>query len=396
MNKGWWNPRRFGLGNALVVMQVALSILVLVGASLLVRTLIVLATMNVGFDARNLIIFSVEPELNGYKGDRLASLFPELQRRLGTLPGVSSVAYSSVPLLAGALSLQEVYFPGQSEKQVADVLNVGPNFFETMRIPLLAGRTYDAQDFDNASAKKAKVAIVNQSFARRFFRGSNAVGQLIYLDDPKPPGVEIVGVVGDTKYNALREDIEPTMYFPMQPGGGTFEVRTALDPKVVIPSIRGAVRSVDTNLPLARLMTQSEQVDRAMYRERLEAWLSGAFALLALVVACIGLYGLLSFEVTRRTHEVGVRMALGASPRQVFGLVLSRGVRVVALGAVIGIVAALGLTRYLQSLLYGVRPIDPLAYAAVTVLLLVVTMGACYVPARRATKVDPMVALRYE
>ena len=395
VNKGWWNPRRFGLGNALVVMQVALSILVLVGASLLVRTLIVLATMNVGFDARNLIIFSVEPELNGYKGERLARLFPELQRRLGTLPGVSSVAYSSVPLLAGALSLQEVYFPGQSE-QVSDVLNVGPNFFETMRIPLLAGRTYDAQDFDNASAKKAKLAIVNQSFARRFFRGRNAIGQLIFLDDKKPPDVEIVGVVGETKYNGLREDIEPTMYFPMQPGGGTFEVRTALDPKLVIPSIRGVVRSVDTNLPLARLMTQSEQIDRAMYRERLVAWLSGAFALLALVVACIGLYGLLSFEVARRTHEVGVRMALGASPREVFGLVLRRGVRVVALGAVIGIVAALGLTRYLQSLLYGVRPIDPLAYAAGTVLLLVVTMGACYVPARRATKVDPIAALRYE
>ena len=279
---------------------------------------------------------------------------------------------------------------------MADVLNVGPNFFETMRIPLLAGRTYDAQNFDNASAKKAKVAIVNQSFAGRFFRGRNAIGELICLDDKKPPDVEIVGVVGDTKYYGLREDIEPTMYFPMQPGGGTFEVRTALDPKLVIPSIRGVVRSVDTNLPLARLMTQSEQIDRAMYRERLVAWLSGAFALLALVVACIGLYGLLSFEVARRTHEVGVRMALGASPRQVFGLVLGRGVRVVALGAVIGIVAALDLTRYLQSLLYGVRPIDPLAYAAVTVLLLAVTMGACYVPARRATKVDPMVALRYE
>ncbi len=395
VNKGWWIPRRFGLGNALVVTQVALSILVLVGSSLLVRTLIVLATMNLGFDARNLIIFSVEPELNGYKGERLASIFPELQRRLGVLPGVSSVGYSSGPLLAGAYSARDVYFPGRSGEQT-DVLDVGPNFFETMRIPLAAGRTYDTQDFNPASAKTTKVAIVNQSFARRFFRGRNPVGQLICLDDKKPPDVEIVGVVGDTKYYGLREGIEPTMYFPMQPGDGTFELRTALDPKMLIPSIREAVRSIDSNLPIDRLMTQSEQIDQDMFQERLVAWVSGAFALLALVVACIGLYGLLSFEVAQRTHEVGVRMALGASPRQVFGLVLSRGVRVVALGAVIGLAAALGLTRYLQSLLYGVRPIDPLAYAAVTVLLLVVTMGACYVPARRATKVDPMVALRYQ
>jgi predicted permease len=389
--------RRFGLGNALVVVQVALSILVLVGASLLLRTLINLATMNIGFDARNVVIFSVEPELNGYKGERLASLFPELQRRLGAVPGVASVGYSSVALLSGAYMTRDIYFANEPDRHPqADVLNVGQNFFETMRIPLLGGRTYNAQDFKDASAKQAKVLIVNQSFARRFFGKRNPVGQLINLEKGKAPDVEIVGVVGDTKYYSLRKGIEPTMYFPMQPGGGTFEVRTALDPKALLPSIRGAVSSVDSNLPIARLMTQTEQVDRAMFQERLVAWLSGAFALLALVVACIGLYGLLSFEVAQRTHEVGVRMALGASPRQVFGLVLGRGIRLVALGAVIGITTALGLTRYLQSLLYGVHPIDPLAYAAVTILLLIVTMGACYVPARRATKVDPMVALRYE
>jgi predicted permease len=385
------------LGNALVVAQVALSILVLVGASLLVRTLINLATMNIGFDARNVIIFGVEPELNGYKGERLANLFPELQRSLRAIPGVASVGYSSVPLLSGSYITQDVFLAtGPDRSPQVDVLDVGPNFFETMRIPLLGGRTYNSQDFKDASSKKENVVIVNQSFARRFFGGRNPVGQLISLEEGKPPGVEIVGVVGDTKYNSLRAGIEPTIYFPMQSQGGTFEVRTAFDPKALLPSIRDAVRSVDSNLPVSHLMTQSEQIDRAMFRERLVAWLAGAFGLLALVVACIGLYGILSFEVTRRTHEVGVRMALGASPAEVFGLVLGRGIRLVALGAVVGIGAALGLTRYLQSLLYGVRPIDPLAYAAVTILLLIVTMGACYVPARRATKVDPMVTLRYE
>jgi ABC-type antimicrobial peptide transport system permease subunit len=155
-------------------------------------------------------------------------------------------------------------------------------------------------------------------------------------------------------------------------------------------------RGVDSNLPVFHLMTQTEQIDRSLFQERLVAWLSGGFALLALIVACIGLYGLLSFEVTGRMQEVGVRMALGGSRSQVLGLVLRRGIRLVTLGVMIGIGLALDLARYLQSLLYGVRPIDPLAYAASTILLLIVTMGACYVPARRATQVDPMVALRYE
>ena len=291
-----------------------------------------------------------------------------------------------------------IYFANEPDQSPqVDVLNVGPNFFETMRIPLLAGRTYNPHDFLDTSEKEAKVVIVNHTFARRFFGEHNPVGQLISLEKGKAPSVEIVGVVGDTKYNSLREGIEPTLYFPMSSaGGGTFEVRTASDPKALLPSIRGAVRSVDKNLPISHLMTQTEQIDRTIFQERLVAWLSGAFALLALVVACIGLYGLLAHEVARRTHEVGVRMALGASSVEVLGLVLWRGIRLVALGMVIGIATALGLTRYLQSLLYGVRPIDPLAYAAVTILLLIVTFGACYLPARRAARVDPMVALRYE
>jgi predicted permease len=389
--------RRFGVGNVLVVAQVALSILILVGASLLARTLINLATMNVGFDARNVALFSVEPELNGYKGERLASLFPEMQRRVSALPGVASVGYSTFPLLSGAEMTRDIFFANESDQSPqVDVLNVGPNFFETMRIPLLAGRTYNSHDFVDASEKKARVVIVNHTFARRFFPKHNPVGQLLSLEKGKSHDVEIVGMVGDTKYSGLREGIEPTLYFPMLAGGGTFEVRTASDPKPLLPSIRAAVRSVDSNLPIFHLMTQTEQIDQAIFQERLVAWLSGAFALLALVVACIGLYGLLAHEVARRTHEVGVRMALGASPLEVLALVLGRGIRLVTMGVVIGIGTALGLARYLQSLLYGVRPIDPLAYATVTILLLIVTFVACYLPARRATKVDPMVALRYE
>jgi predicted permease len=392
--------RRFGVGNVLVVAQVALSIVVLVGASLLARTLINLATMRIGFDARNVVLFSVQPELNGYKGERLASLFSDLQRRLSAVPGVASVGYSAFPLLSGSYMIYRIDLTIE-QSGTAYVLDVGPNFFETMRIPLLAGRMYNSRDFADGSDKKAKVVIVNHAFARYFFGKRNPIGRLISLSG-RSTGMEIVGVVADAKYYSLRGEIEPTVYFPMSAGsgtmavGGTFEVRTASDPKTLLPSIRSAVSGVDRNLPISEFRTQTEQINRTIFQERLVAWLSGAFALLALVVACIGLYGLLAHEVARRTHEVGVRMALGASSVEVLGLVLGRGIRLVALGVVIGIGASLGLTRYLQSLLYGVRPIDPLAYAAVTILLLIVTFGACYLPARRATKVDPMVALRYE
>jgi predicted permease len=341
------------------------------------------------------VLFDVQPGLTGYKSERLASLFPELERRLSALPGVASVGYSAVPLLSGSYTMWMFCLADQSAIS-AYVLDVGPNFIETMRLPLLAGRTYNTHDLVNFPDKKPNVVIVNRAFARRLFGTHNPIGRSISIEEGKSAGMEIVGVVGDAKYYSLRQEVEPTAYFLMRPGGGTFEVRTASDPRALFPSIRSALRSLDRDLPVSHFTTQTEQVDRTIFQERLLAWLSGAFGLLALVVTCIGLYGTLAFEVTRRTHEVGVRMALGASPKKVLGLVLGRGIRLVALGILIGIGASLGLTRYLQSLLFGVRPIDPLAYAVVTALLSIVTFGACFIPARRATKVDPMVALRYE
>jgi predicted permease len=388
--------RRFGVGNVLVVAQVALSIVVLVGASLLTRTLIKLATVNIGFDAHNIVLLSVEPELNDYKGEPPASLFPDLQQRISALPGVASVGYSSLRLLSGSYEMRVLYLANGDEAGV-NAIEVSPNFFETMHIPLLAGRSYNSHDFVSAAGKQAKVVVVNEAFARHYLGERSPIGQLILLEKGKSSGVQIIGVVGDAKYYSLRKEVEPTVYFPFtRAPAGTFEIRTDLSPRVLLASIQGAARSVDKNLPVSGLMTQTEQINRTIFQERLVAWLSAALALLALAVACIGLYGLLAHEVARRTHEVGVRMALGATSGEVLRLILTRGIRLVALGVVIGIGASLGLTRYLQSLLYGVRPIDPLAYGTVTMVLLIVTLGACYVPARRATKVDPMVALRYE
>ena len=388
--------RRSRFANTLVAAQVALSTLVLVAALLLVRTLVKLETMDVGFDTRNLLTFSISPQLSGYKGQRLANLYRDLQTRLGAIPGVLSVSYSGVPLLSGGLSSQEIYFsdPSKPSTEVA-LLTVGPDFFETMRIPLLTGRLFTVQEFENSQqGHEPRALVVNKAFARRFFGGQNAIGQRIGFEEKKPPNTEIVGVVGDTKYDSLRKEIEPTFYFPQQ--GGTFEVRTVLNPQALITSIRGVVGSVASDVPVFDMKTQRELIDRTIYQERLVARLSGLFGLLSLALASVGLYGLLSYEVARRTHEVGIRMALGASRGEVLSLVVGRGIRLVAAGTAIGIPAALGLMRYLQSVVYGVHPVDPVTYAAVVILLSIVALAACYIPARRATKVDPLVALRYE
>jgi ABC-type antimicrobial peptide transport system permease subunit len=203
-------------------------------------------------------------------------------------------------------------------------------------------------------------------------------------------------VVRDAKYNSLRREINAMMYIPQSAGGASFELRTAADPQAILPAIREAVAQVNTNLPLFDVKTESQQIDRLLFQERLVARLSGFFGLLALVLACVGLYGLLSYEVSRRTREIGIRMALGARPESVLKLILRQGVVLAIIGAAVGIGVALGVTRYLASMLYNVHANDPVTMIAVAILLMLVALAACYVPACRAMRVDPMVALRYE
>jgi predicted permease len=394
--------RRLRLGDALVTAQVALSVLVLTGAMLLVRTVIDLETAQLGFDARNVIIFTVNPDLIGYKGQRLADLLFALRQRLRETPGLTSVAYSSLPLLSEAYLRESAWIPSQQRSiDNIDILDVGPSFFETMRIPLLLGRTFDERDFTAKLAKQGqkqelRLAVVNQTVARDYFGKVNPVGKLISSEKGKAPDIQVVGVVADAKYYSVDQGNEPTMYFPMQPGGGTFEVRTAMNPKALMPSILDAVKKVDSNLPVQNLMTQREQLGQTIFPQRLLAWITALFALLALVLASVGLYGLLAYEVARQTHEIGVRMALGARQGDVLRLVIRRGVLLTLAGLAAGIAGALALMQLLSRGLYGVKPTDPLTFAAVSLGLTAVALLASYVPARRATKVDPMVALRYE
>jgi predicted permease len=401
----WWSA-----GNALVVTQVALAVVVLVGAGLLVRTLQNLRSVDLGFDAHNILIFGIDPTLAGYKGAQADSLYRDLQGRLAETPGVKSASYSMMPLLSNGLMITVFHWPGTPEDQTAesDMLDVGPNFFETLHIPFLAGREFSASDFELAAANgedkptsAPTPVIVNQTFVQTYLGKENPIGKAFGSAPAGPfggptPGYEIVGVVRDAKYNDLRREIHPMMYQPHHVGVATFELRTAADPQALLPAVREVVGQVNADLPLFNVTTQSEQIDRLLFQERLVARLAGFFGVLALVLACIGLYGLLSYEVSRRTREIGIRIALGAQPERVLKLVLRQGIALALVGAAVGIGVALGVTRYLASMLFNVRASDPWTMGAVAVLLALVALAACYIPARRATRVDPIVALRYE
>jgi macrolide transport system ATP-binding/permease protein len=432
--------RGFRLGDALVVAQVALSMVVLVGAGLLVRTLRNLHSIHPGFDAQNILLFGIDPHLAGYTDQQTQRLYANLQQRFAALPGVISVSYSEEALLDGGWSATDVHVDGAPPKQNANTgeLPVGLDFFATMRIPILAGRTFTSADFAIAAAtnaaEKARDAaaaktntrspstpasaspsaldaayyhsapvplIINESFARKYLANKNPIG--LHLGDVEPdetqspgPGHTIVGVVGDTKYAQLRRKTAPIIFLPLVSNSAHFELRVAANPTALVKNVREIVSQAGNDLPLTDVRTQAGQIDQILFQERLMSRLSSFFATLALVLACIGLYGLLSYEVARRTRELGIRVALGAQHRELSRLVIGQGILLALIGAAIGIAAAVGVTRFISAMLYDVRANDPLTMVAVAALLILVAFAACYIPARRAMKVDPMVALRYE
>lgn len=270
-------------------------------------------------------------------------------------------------------------------------LPIGPDFFRTMKIPLLAGR-----DLNRLDSNGEHPVVINETLAHRLFGNENPIGQHFRLGAPHEPEYETIGLVRDGKYNSLSEADPPTLYQFIGNGAATFEVRTAIDPREVMPAVRAAINRLDSNLLVTNMKTQMEQIDQNIYQQRLVANLASLFALLALVVACVGIYGLLSYQVSRRTHEIGIRLALGAKRGEVLRLVIRQGALLAILGALIGVAAAFGVTRYLQSFLFGVKPSDPMTIAAVVFGLIAVALFASYIPAYRAMNVDPIVALRYE
>ncbi|MBA3322615.1 MAG: ABC transporter permease [Pyrinomonadaceae bacterium] len=391
------------LSKTLIVAQVAMSLLLLIGAGLFLHTLHNLQGVDAGFNRHNLLLFSVDPNLIGYKGERLVNLYQGMFERIEAVPGVRSATFSRETLLSGGASDRDVYLSGADSGTAARpdgntmVQRVRENYLETMEIPLLLGRNLSAQDDERAP----KVVVVNQTFARRFFPNGNPMGKRFGFSSDAAGQVEIVGVAGDTKYTGLREEIRPTIYLPWQQelasvGSMTFEVRTASDPASFVPTMRQAVREVDSSLPLYNITTQVEQSEQSLTMERMFARLLSLFGLIALALAAVGLYGVMAWSVAQRTNEIGIRMALGAQSKDVLQLVIKRGMALAFIGVFVGLVASIALTRLLKSLLFGVSATDPLTFAGVALLLVAVALLACYVPARRATKVDPMIALRYE
>ncbi len=399
---------RSWLTKSLVVAQVALSLLLMVGAGLFLRTLINLQRVELGFDARNLLLFTVEPRLLGYKDERLANLYQQMFERIEAVPGVQSVTFSREALLVGGWSDRSLFLPGGAAaadgevKPEGDVYihQVRENFLGAMGIPLIAGRSLTPLD----DARAPKVAVVNQAFARRFLHGENAVGRRFGFTPEDTSELEIVGLAGDAKYVRQREEIPPTVYLPWlqelgSAGVMTFEVRTTGDPVSYVAAIRRAASEVDANLPLKEIKTQVAQADERLALERLFAKLLGLFGLLALTLAAVGLYGVLAWSVAQRTREIGIRVALGAGRDDVLWMILRLGMSLTLFGVAVGLAGAYALTKYLASLsrmLYGVRPTDPLTFWTAAAAFTIVALAACYLPARRALKVDPVVALRYE
>ncbi len=402
------------VSKGLIVLQVALSLLLLIGATLFIRTLYNLQHVNLGFNDDKLLLFKLQPRQGGYEDERLMNFYQQLFARLDHLPEVRSATFGNVPLIADDNSINDFLLPGESEstnnqhetnRQVAR-----ENYFETMEIPLLRGRSFTAQD----DQRGPRVGIVSQAFARKFFPNEDVLGKHVTIIDGKRD-VEIVGVVADTKYMSQREEIKPLLYTPWQQesdeiGTMNFALRTTGEPTALAGTVREVVRELDHNLPVTEISSQTARSQVTLGQERLSARLLSFFGALALLLAAIGLSGVLAYSVAQRTNEIGIRMALGAQSSNVLRLVIWQGMKLVLLGLALGALGGYVLVRLLASqylaslsslremakLLYGVKGTDPATLFIVASILLIIALVACWLPARKAARVDPLVALRYE
>jgi predicted permease len=377
-----------------------MSMLLLAGAGLFARSLYNLRAVDPGFGVERMLTFAVNPTLSGYDQPRAQRLFEDLQRQLAAVPGVRSVSMSELGVLAGNSWSMTVRVDGyqsrEDENMNPNIDGVGPQFFSTMGVPLVSGREFNDKD----AAGAPRVAIVNETMARRYWGNDNPVGRRIGVAGSDPTAVEIVGVVRDIRSQQLREEAPRFVYLPYRQNEEltqlTYYVRASGDPSSIATSVRQTVQRLDPKIPLYDLKTMDVQVAESLFVERMVAALSVAFGALATVLAAIGLYGVMSYAVARRTREIGIRMALGAERRGVLWLVLKEVAVLAVLGVAGGLAAAFYLTRRVESQLFGIAPTDPLTLAAAVVMLLLVALLAGLIPARRATTIDPILALRTE
>ncbi len=394
--------RRSLLRNGLVVAQIAVSLLLLVAAGLTLRALQQLRSMNPGFNPENALMMNFDLTLQGYQTDAGMQLRKQLLNRVESLPGVQSASITDSMPLSMNYNGTAILIEGQPQERgvnapQAMTADIGLKYFETIGTPLVAGRELNEQDQEG----KTRSAVVNETFARKFFPGANPIENALgkqFRTSPEGQPWQIAGVARDGKYWNIGEEPRSFAWFPIgdQLTFNTLIVRTTSRPENLIGAIRGEFRNLDPNLPVTNVKTLTEHMSLSLFPARAFAALLSAFGLLALTLAAIGIFGVMSYAVSQRTREIGIRMALGADTKEIFKLVVGRGLSLTLIGAGIGLVMALIGTRFLSSLLHNVSAIDPLTFVAVTLLLSAVAFLACYFPARRAMKTDPMVALRYE
>lgn len=398
-------PRRSRLRDGLAVTQVALSVLLLAGAGLLVRTLHSLRSIDPRMRTENVLLVSLDPALNGYTEAAAKSFYEQLLQRLETLPGVESATVArTVPFSNSGVSFGPV-FGGVASREDglrSDCNLVGPDYLRTSGIGLLRGRDFRAGDRPGAP----RVVIVNETLAQRLWPGEDPLGRTLRVGDPQSEPWVVVGVAQDSRYRNATERTRPFLYLPALQFSSpvfsgslpdfTLHVRTVGSPPAMLDLVRRAVRELDSHLPLYNVRTMKAQLDNSFWPWRMAATLVGLFSVVAMAMATVGLYAVVAFHVSQRTREIGLRMALGATVAEILRSTLRQGMQLAAVGLTIGVLLAVAATRVLRSFLYGVTPADPVTFATVSLILLATALIACYVPARRATRVDPMAALRYE
>ena len=390
--------RKSRLRSFLMIGEIATCVVLLVGATLCVRSLVNASSIDPGFDTQRVAVLTLDPGSLGYSEAQVRSFYEQLSQHIGALPGVSSTSFVNHLPLGSAREQSSAIegnrsAAGQNGVSV-DVLRVAPGYFETMGIPLLRGRDFIPKESESSNQALAGAAIINDAMAAKLWPNQDPVGRRIRLGEDT--SLEIIGLVKTGKYRTLGEEPIPLVYLPRLPSRRTLVVRTSGDPTALLDTIRREIQTVDPNIAATDLETMQQYMTLPLFPARTTGLLLGASGILALVLTCIGLFGVISYIVSQRTHEIGVRMALGARRVDVLKLVFGHGFAVTSIGLAVGLAAAFGVSRFLSSLLYGIRPNDPVTLLGVSLGLALVTFLACYLPARRAMRVDPMVALRYE
>ncbi len=395
---------RLSPSSLMVVLQVGISMVLLTGAGLFARSLVKLQDQDVGFDRSNILLVGIDPRLAGYKPTELSTLYQQLIERLSSVPQVKAVSMATYSPMSGTRRSSSIQVPGRTPEpgedlSVEDVLT-GPKHAELLGVPLLSGRDIEIRDTVSAP----RVAVVNATFVERFFKDQNPVGRTFTFDDETDDGapLEIVGVVGDVKSDEVRGVVEPAVFRPIlqiqdeAAYSVTLHIRTLSDPKPLAPQVRQMINQIDDKLPIFGVTTLDEQLRDSLGQERLVAQLVSFFGALALILACIGLYGVMAHGVVRRTNEIGIRMALGAGRGNIAWMILRETLYLVLGGLLIGVPAALLGARLISTQLFGMSPTDPITLIAAALILMVVALLAGYLPARRASRVNPLTALRYE